>query len=104
MTKNMKLLIDLQGIRRACEAGEKAEAKAQRAQALDEARLHTQLAEMEGVTCDVATDFPDLNGFVFSTDEIAQVIRSTRHLKAAKHAEVSNWATLHSAGPTRLAA
>ena len=99
MTKNMKQLIELQAIRRTLEAAEKAEAKAQRAQALDEARLHTQLAEMEGVTCDVATDFPDLNGFVFSTDEIAQAIRSTRHLKAAKHAEVSNWATPHSARP-----
>jgi predicted amidohydrolase len=104
MAKNMKQLIELQAIRRALEAGQKAEAKAQRAQALEEARLHTQLAEMEGVPCDVAVDFPNDNGFVFSTAEIAQVIRTVSHLKAAKRAESSNWAAAHPAAPTRLAA
>ena len=87
MSKNLKPLTELQATRRALEA----ERNAKREQALEEARLHSQLAEMEGVPCDIATDFPDPNGFVFSSAEIAQSIRRISHLKAAKRAESSNW-------------
>ncbi len=87
MTKNLQQLTELQAIRRAARIQVR---KAQRDQALDEARLHTQLAEMEGVTCDVATDFPE-TGFVFSTSEIAQAIRRANHLRAAHKAESTNW-------------
>ena len=86
MTKNLQHLTELQAIRHAAEASR----KAQREQALDEARLHTQLAEMEGVPCDVAADFPE-NGFVFTTAEIAQAIRRAKHLRAAHKAESTNW-------------
>jgi len=89
MTKNMKQLIEIQAIRHAVEAREKAEGKAQRAQAFRFAPekaspFHAQLAEMEGVPCE--------NRFVYSTAEISQAIRSVSPLKAAKRAESSNWA------------
>ena len=86
MTKNLQQLTELQAIRRTAEASR----KAQREQALEEARLHTQLAEMEGVPCDVAAGFPE-NGFVFTTAEIAQAIRRANHLRAAHKAESTNW-------------
>ena len=86
MTKNLQQLTALQAIRHAAETSR----KAQREQALEEARLHTQLAEMEGVPCDVAADFPE-NGFVFTTAEIAQAIRRANHLRAAHKAESTNW-------------
>lgn len=91
MTKSLNQLTELQANRRALETMVKAESNAQRVRALDEARLHTQFAEMEGAPCDVATDFPDPNGFVFSNAEIAQVIRKVSHLSAAKRAESSDW-------------
>lgn len=87
----MKQLIEIQAIRHAREAKEKAEAKAQLAQALEEARLHIQPAELEGVPCDVAVDFPDPNGFVFSTAEIARAIRTVSHPEAARRAESYDW-------------
>jgi cysteinyl-tRNA synthetase len=86
MTKNLQQLNELQAIRHAAETSR----KAQREQALEEARLHTQLAEMEGVVCDIATDFPE-TGFVFTTSEIAQAIRRANHLRAAHKAESTNW-------------
>jgi len=58
MTKNLQQLTELQATRHAAEAKQ----NALREQALEEARLHTQLAEMEGVPCE--------NGFVYSTAEI----------------------------------
>lgn len=87
MSRDLNRLAELQANRRALEAAR----KAQREQALEEARLHTQLAEMEGAPCDVATDFPDPNGFVFSNAEIARSIRSVNHLKAARRAEAADW-------------
>jgi len=86
MTKNLQQLTELQAIRVAAEASR----KAQREQALEEARLHTQLAEMEGVPCDIAADFPEIE-FVFTTSEIAQAIRRANHLRAAHKAESTNW-------------
>jgi hypothetical protein len=86
MTKNLQQLTELQAIRRAAEAS----LKARREQALDEARLHTQLAEIEGAVCDVAADLPE-NGFAFTTAEIAQAIRRANHLRAAHKAESTNW-------------
>jgi len=104
MTKSLRQLTELQATRRAAETEHAARQNALRAQALDEARLHTQFAAMEGLPCDVATDFPNSNGFVFSTDEIAQVIRKVSHLNAAKHAESSGWAAAHPERRTGLAA
>jgi hypothetical protein len=104
MTKSLKQLTDLQAARRAAETEQTARQATLRAQALDEARLHTQLAEMEGVPCDVAADFPNSNGFVFSTSEIAQVIRKVTHLNAAKRAESSGWSGTAPGAPIHLAA
>jgi len=87
MTRNLQKLTELQATRRAAEASR----TALREQALDEARRLTQLAEMESVPCDIATDFPDKNGFAFSTSEIAQTIRRLTRLKDAKHAESAHW-------------
>jgi len=91
MSKSLKQLTDLQATRRDAEKEQAARQAALRAQALDEARLHTQFAEMEGAPCDVSADFPNSNGFVFSTAEITQVIRKVSHLNAAKRAESSGW-------------
>jgi hypothetical protein len=91
MSKSLKQLTDLKTARLALEAREKAEAKAQREQALEQARLLTQLAEMEGEPCDIATEYPRLIGFVFSDAEIAQAIYFAGRLKAAKHAESTYW-------------
>jgi hypothetical protein len=90
MSKSLKQLTDLKTARLALEAREKAEAKAQRDQALEQARLLTQLAEMEGEPCDIATEYPQI-GFVFSDAEIAQAIYFAGCLKAAKRAESANW-------------
>jgi hypothetical protein len=91
MMQNLQQLTALQATRRAVEAEHAAKQNALRDQAFEEVRLLTQLAEMEGVPCDIATDFPDKNGFVFSTTEIAQNIRRITRLKAAKQAESTNW-------------
>jgi hypothetical protein len=104
MTKSLRQLTELQATRRAAEAEQAATQNALRAQALDEARLHTQFAAMEGMPCDVAADFPNQNGFVFSTAEIAQIIRKVSHLNAAKRAESSDWTALRPERPTTLAA
>ena len=96
MTKSLKQLTELQATRRALEARQ----NALRAQALEEARLLAQLAEMEGVPLGQAlsqecagndNDLWSENGFVFSTAEIAHRIRRVARLKAAKHAESANW-------------
>ena len=87
MTKSLTQLVELQASRRALEANQ----NALRAQALEEARLLAQLAEMEGIPCDPATDFPDQNGFLFSTVEITHRIRRITRLKAAKRAESADW-------------
>ena len=87
MQKNLQSLRDLQATRRA----EEAERKTRREEALEQARLLTQLAEMEGVPCDIATDYPQLIGFVLSPAEIAQSIRLATRLKAAKRAESLDW-------------
>ena len=91
MSKSLRQLTDLKPTRLALEAREKAEAKALREQALEQARLLTQLAEMEGEPCDIATEYPHLIGFVFSDAEIAQAIYFAGRLKAAKHAESTYW-------------
>jgi hypothetical protein len=49
MSKSLKQLTDLQAIRRAAEKDQAARPDALRVQALDEARVQTQFAEMEGV-------------------------------------------------------
>jgi predicted amidohydrolase len=87
MTKSLKQLTELQTTRRALEAKQ----NVLREQALEEARLLAQLAEMEGVPYDSATDYSDPIGFVFSTAEIAHRIRRIARLKAAKRAESTNW-------------
>jgi hypothetical protein len=81
MTKNLQQLHELQALRRA----EESRQEALRLQGLDEARLLTQLAETEGMPCDIATEYPDPNGFVFSTGEIAQSIRRLTRLETARH-------------------
>ena len=91
MSKSLKQLTDLQATRRAAEAEHATTQNTLRQQALEEASLHSRLAEMEGVPCDPATDYPDPNGFVFSNDEIAQSIHRISRLQAARHAESSNW-------------
>ena len=91
MSKSLRQLTDLKTTRLALEAREKAEAKARREQALEQARLLTLLADMEGEPCDIATEYPHLIGFVFSDAEIAQAIYFAGRLKAAKHAESTNW-------------
>jgi len=91
MSKSLKQLTDLQATRRAAEAEHATTQNTLRQQALEEASLHCRLAEMEGVPCDPATDYPDPNGFVFSSAEIAQSIRRISHLKAARQAESSGW-------------
>jgi hypothetical protein len=46
---------------------------------------------MEGEPCDIATEYPQLIGFVFSDAEIAQAIYFAGRLKAAKRAESNDW-------------
>jgi len=91
MMKNLQQLTEMQAARRAARVEADAKRSAQREQAFDEARLLTQLAEMEGVPCDIASDFPDKNGFVFSSAEIDRAVRRITRLKAAKQAESANW-------------
>jgi hypothetical protein len=95
MTKSLKQLTELQTTRRALEA----KRNALREQALEEACLLAQLAEMEGVPYDSATDYSDPIGFVFSTAEIAHRIRRVTRLKAAKRAESANWNPAYPAAP-----
>jgi hypothetical protein len=59
----------------------------QHEQALEKACLLARLAGMEGVLRDVATGFPEPNGFVFSTAKIAHAIRAVSRLKAATRVE-----------------
>jgi hypothetical protein len=66
--RNMKLLRELQ-----------AERKAQRSQALEEAKLLAQLNLMNGLPCQ-----PEQNGFVFSLAEINRAIDRDNRLNAAK--------------------
>jgi hypothetical protein len=99
MSKSLQQLTAIQTTRRAAEATQAAALNAQREQALEEARLHVQLAETEGLQCDPAVDFPDKNGFVFSNAEIAREIRRVMHLQTAKGAESS-----HRGRPVRHAA
>jgi hypothetical protein len=91
MSKSLKQLTDLKTARLALAAREKAAAKAEREQALEQARLLSQLAHMESEPCDIATEYPHLIGFVFSEAEIAQAIYFAGRLKQAKHAESTNW-------------
>jgi len=91
MQKNLQMLNEMQATRRALEAKQIEQAKAQRAQAFEEACLLAQLAEMEGVSYDPATDYPDPNGFVCKTEEITQFIRREQRLRLAKSAKSSNW-------------
>jgi hypothetical protein len=91
MQRNLKLLTELQNTRRTLEAKRKEESRRQREQAFEEARLLTQLAQMEGVSCDLSTDYPDPNGFVFSPEEIAHSIRRSTRLAAAREAESAAW-------------
>ena len=87
MSKSLKQLLELQAIRRAAEAERLKEQAALRAQALEEARLITQLDEREGTPCDPAGSFTHPFGFVISNAEIAQNIRHYQRLKAARQAE-----------------
>jgi len=96
MTKNLQQLTELQATRHAAEAKQ----NALREQALDEARLLTQLDSMEGTPCGQALS-PDCagngrhlwsaNGFGFSTVEIARTIRRITRLKDVRHAASANW-------------
>jgi hypothetical protein len=81
MSRSLKQLTDLKTARLALEAREQTEANAQREEVLEQARLLTQLAEMEGEPCDIATEYPQLIGFVFSDAEIAQAIYFAGRLK-----------------------
>jgi hypothetical protein len=81
MQKNLKQLIELQTARQAVEARQ----KALRDQALGEARSLSELADMEGVPYDHATDYPDPNGFAFANTEItASTVRQRRLQQAAE--------------------
>jgi hypothetical protein len=99
MQKNLKQLIELQTARRAAESAQ----KAQRDQALDEARLLSQLAEIKGAAYEPSTDDSTPNGFVFSNTEIAASIRRESLLTEAR--QLLHPAKKHSAQvPSTLAA
>ncbi|MES1258424.1 MAG: hypothetical protein ABUS51_08335 [Acidobacteriota bacterium] len=60
------------------------ERKAALEQALEEARLLDDLARSKGETSDPARDFPNLNGFAFSTVEITRLLDRRRRLADAR--------------------
>jgi len=81
---DLKLLKEIQAVRLALEAKQKAEADAARAKAWEEAVYLIELARSEGKPCDPDGTFPHRNGFVFSNAQLLASIASADRVQAAR--------------------